>query len=175
MRPTFCNWFAPVAALCLLVIACSQGNGQTAATGSSASADAGFAVFLASYEAARAALAGDRIADAVFAAKGLEAACKASKSSMEPAQHGDLDALAKASARLSQQSSDDARAVRRAFGEVSRHLITILRAAPKLRAGLYLFECPMAEGFKQWVAQNEQIENPYMGSQMLHCGSKRQF
>jgi threonine/homoserine/homoserine lactone efflux protein len=36
----------------------------------------------------------------------------------------------------------------------------------------HVFECPMAKGYKRWVQPTDELENPYMGQEMLTCGSE---
>lgn len=175
MKRLLLHWIGRTLVTCALLMACSQSSGQTPDKEAAASTETGFAGLLSNYEAAREALAADRIADAVSIAKHIESSAKNAKASVAAAQQATMDALIKAAATLAQTSKDDESAVRRGFGEVSKQLVSILRAVPKYREGLYLFECPMAEGFKQWVARKDQVENPYMGTKMLHCGSKRTF
>ena len=57
------------------------------------------------------------------------------------------------------------------FGELSKAFVTLLAAAPSLAQGQHVFECPVAPGFKKWVQPTTKIQNPYMGTKMLACGS----
>lgn len=82
-----------------------------------------------------------------------------------------LQSVAKAGAALA-EAQGGADVVRKAFGEVSRPVVAILAAEPRLAEGRHVFECPMAQGYKKWVQTSEEISNPYMGSRMLACGSK---
>jgi hypothetical protein len=86
-----------------------------------------------------------------------------------------LEELAAASQRLAELDGSDLRRARSAFGEVSRELITLLSAEPGLQTGLWLYDCPMAEGYSKWVQSDEKVSNPYMGSEMLQCGKVAEF
>ena len=88
------------------------------------------------------------------------------------ASPGQGSGSADAAEALSRAPVDDPDAVRKAFGEVSRSVVALLAAEPSLREGLNIFECSMAQGYQKWVQKTETIENPYMGSQMLACGTK---
>jgi hypothetical protein len=33
----------------------------------------------------------------------------------------------------------------------------------------------MAKGYKKWVQVSEAVSNPYMGSEMLECGTEAEF
>lgn len=82
-----------------------------------------------------------------------------------------LAAIAQAAEVLRNKASEIEPA-RRAFGELSRAVIGLLVVDPKLREGRYVFECPMAEGYRKWVQTTAEIKNPYMGSKMPDCGVK---
>lgn len=109
------------------------------------------------YEGLRAALANDDLAAAQAAATKLSAA--------EGASAG-VVAGAKAIA-----AAPDIAAARLAFGDASKAYIEQLIADPKLAEGAHVFRCPMAKGYKKWVQLNDKLENPYMGHDMLECGS----
>ncbi len=126
---------------------------------------------LRSYEALRALLADDRIEPAAgpageLAAAAAGAAQKAPANLREP-----LEKLGQRAVQLKEASKGDAAAARKAFGDVSQALVALLRAEPALRQGLNVFECPMAQGYKQWVQPGDKLENPYMGKSMLDCGA----
>ena len=61
--------------------------------------------------------------------------------------------------------------VRVAYGDLSRAVVAIIATDASLMQGRFLFECPMAKGYKRWVQVKPEMENPYMGQRMLACGS----
>ncbi len=71
----------------------------------------------------------------------------------------------------------DIAAARSAFEKLS---ISLVGVAKDVGTGavepLYLYHCPMAFDNKgaEWLQAEEQVENPYLGSAMLRCGSRRQ-
>ena len=65
----------------------------------------------------------------------------------------------------------DLKVVRVAFGELSRGIVGAIAADPTLQVGRFLYQCPMAKGYQRWVELKPRMENPYMGSRMLECGS----
>jgi len=65
--------------------------------------------------------------------------------------------------------ASDLAALRRSFGELSRPLVALLGELSEL-TGYFVFECPMAAGYKRWIQPTDAIQNPYMGSRMLRCG-----
>jgi len=62
-------------------------------------------------------------------------------------------------------------AARQAFGEVSRFLVALAGADPRLAEGWHVFECPMTETFPKWMQPSEELANPYMGPAMPSCGN----
>ena len=123
------------------------------------------------YESVRAALAKDAIEASTRGAKQLE---KAARVVAEQAGEGEAQwgAVADAAKALGELGSDDAEAVRRAFGEVNRKFLPLLRSDAALGKGLHVFKCPMASGYNKWVQPHAKLENPYMGTRMLECGSE---
>jgi len=83
-----------------------------------------------------------------------------------------LESAASSSHALKEMSKDDADAVRRAFGDVSRAVVALLAAEPSLQQGRHVFECPMAQDYKKWVQPTAELSNPYMGTRMPTCGSE---
>ena len=126
---------------------------------------------LAYYEQIRAALArddgGEVPADALLLAN---AAMQAAAGSSDT--RAELEELAIAAEKLGASPSSDMRSLRRAFGEVSRAAVTLIVADETLASDRYVFRCPMARGYKKWVQTSAELENPYMGKRMLHCGSE---
>lgn len=60
---------------------------------------------------------------------------------------------------------------RRAYGELMRGVVAVASANERLREGLHVYACPMAEGFQKWVQTREGLHNPYMGHAMPGCGT----
>lgn len=127
---------------------------------------------LASYESVRASLAKDAVAATTAGAASLEKSARtAARAASGDASHN-WKLVADAAKRLHDMPKDDADAVRKAFGDVSQHLVAVLAADRALAEGLHVFECPMAQGYKKWVQPAAKIENPYMGTRMPECGSE---
>lgn len=129
---------------------------------------------LASYENIRAKLAKDDLAIAEDATT-LEASATAASALTSADGQAVLSALATAAKALKRMSTSDADALRKSFGEVSRHVVALITAVPALAQGRFVFSCPMAQGFEKWVQTKPQIDNPYMGKKMLTCGSATTF
>jgi Cu(I)/Ag(I) efflux system membrane fusion protein len=125
------------------------------------------------YEALRAALADDRADSVGGEAAALRAAALELLTSHGPAaaavQKG-ADALL-AVATPAAGTPVDMKAVRVAFGELSRGVVALVAGDPALQTGRFLFECPMARGYQRWVQLTPTMANPYMGKRMLECGS----
>jgi Cu(I)/Ag(I) efflux system membrane fusion protein len=130
---------------------------------------------LGSYEKVRAQLAADQIEPIAGPAGELAGAATGAAAKAPANLRAPLQKLGETASYLEQMPKDDASAVRKAFGEVSQALIGLLTAEPALQKGLHVFECPMAQGYKQWVQPNEKLENPYMGKSMLECGTPGQW
>jgi membrane fusion protein, copper/silver efflux system len=67
----------------------------------------------------------------------------------------------------------DLETARGAFAELNRALLPVVGADPDLAAGWTVYECPMTEGFGRWMQAgdgSEDLENPFMGQEMLVCG-----
>lgn len=127
---------------------------------------------LDTYEQMRAQLAGDQIAEAVASAKTLESAAKTGAKEGQESWRPHLEPLAEAAADLAKANAEEPDAVRKAYGEVSRHVVALLAADPALQQGRFLFECPMAQGYQKWVQLEKRMQNPYMGKRMLECGAE---
>lgn len=126
---------------------------------------------LASYENVRAKLAKDDIAGIVTDAGNLERAATEAAAVSAPEGQALLKALSAASKQLKDMPKSNPDDVRKAFGEVSRHVVQLIVAVPALAQGRFVFSCPMAQGYAKWVQTKAQMENPYMGTRMLTCGS----
>lgn len=61
---------------------------------------------------------------------------------------------------------------RRAFGEVSRHLLPAAAADARLRHGRHVFQCTMTETFALWMQADAETANPYLGAAMPTCGER---
>jgi membrane fusion protein, copper/silver efflux system len=176
--PAFIRSSVLVAGLCA-VFACSkaaQSDGSpslvpvaAAAEKQPSAADKDIVAVLNVYETLRSALATDELSAAQSAAKQLaDAATTASKSGKNATA---VKAIAEAALAEAALPTTDPTAVRKQFGEVSRHLIALLISDAKLQQGRFIFECPMAPGYRKWVQTQPGVSNPYMGKKMLECGS----
>lgn len=128
---------------------------------------------LIDYEALRAALAADKIE----AAAGLVAALAASSEGARaeaPAPIAEVLQLLEKTAR-EWAPVQNANGVRHGFGLLSQSIVRLLSENKNLAKGRFIFECPMVAGYGKWVQSSEQLENPYMGSKMLRCGSAGQW
>jgi hypothetical protein len=127
---------------------------------------------LGEYETIRELLAKDEHIGTGGPAAHLGAAARQAANTASPAQRPHLEAIAKAAHAVETAATSDIEAARRAFGELSRAVVALLATDAGLRKGRYIFECPMAEGYKKWVQLSKAIENPYMGKKMLSCGGE---
>ena len=69
----------------------------------------------------------------------------------------------------------DLRSARRDFEPFSTALADLIRSQPAdRRAGLHVFECPMAPvlGTGRWLGRTAEVKNPFFGSAMLNCGEE---
>jgi hypothetical protein len=127
---------------------------------------------LDAYEQVRAQLARDAIAEGIAGGKAIGTAASEAQASATEALKPKLEAVTKAATAFAAMPADDANAARKAFGEVSRATVALVNAEPTLKEGRHVFECPMAQGYEKWVQVSDEIENPYMGTEMLACGGK---
>jgi hypothetical protein len=69
-------------------------------------------------------------------------------------------------------ASSDVAAQRQAFEGLSKNMYSIVKAGGS-EVVLYKQFCPMAFSGKgaYWLAAEEEVNNPYYGDRMLHCGS----
>ncbi len=128
---------------------------------------------LAAYETMRASLVADT-ADVSAAATQIAQAAEAASASA-PNLRAHLTGMATEARELAAAPASDIARVRREFGDVSRHVVALLGAEPSLAEGKHVFECPMAEDYGQWVQNDADIQNPYMGSRMPACGAETSF
>jgi membrane fusion protein, copper/silver efflux system len=135
-------------------------------------ADKGAVAVLNAYEGLRSALAADDLSGAQAAAKQLATVATEAGKGTSTALVAGLKAIADAATVEAALAHTDATAVRKQFGEVSKHLVALVTSDAKLQQGRYVFECPMAPGYGKWIQTDTQVSNPYMGKRMLTCGSK---
>jgi hypothetical protein len=148
----------------------SSGEPSPSATELSDEARGHVRTALGSYENIRASLVADD-GEIATEAERLATAADAAKAGAPAAHAADLDAIATESRRLAELPSEDLDGARETFGEVSRHVVALLRREQSLAADLHVFVCPMASGFQKWVQPTDELSNPYMGSSMPQCGS----
>lgn len=128
-----------------------------------------FEIIKTEYEACRKLLATDMT-------KGIkEHATKIAQASATGAHKNELAKLTEAANELANLKGEDIAEARLLFGTLSEQWISYLKTQPALAEDFHVFECPMAKGYKKWVQPTDGLENPYMGSSMLHCGSKSDF
>lgn len=123
--------------------------------------------------------------DALVASDGKKAAAHASELSavvkavqmerMGPELHGVwmqvMEPLANISAGIASKTDIDAQ--RKAFAELSPHMLALVKVAPRPEP-VYYDHCPMYEGGADWLSQEKGIKNPFYGSMMLTCGSVKE-
>ncbi len=131
---------------------------------------------LAAQEEARALLAADKVDGLAAHARAIADAMRATRTAVSTAPAPLVHALeegATAAERLA--AAPELGAARVAFGDVSRALVAVAEAEPRLREGWHLFECPMSPGYQKWLQRGASIENPYMGPKMLTCGGASEW
>lgn len=124
---------------------------------------------IAAYDRVRASLAADDVTGAATAAREIETSATAAATAA-PGSAAHFKAIATGATTL--VGATELAGGRKAFGEISRHLIALLASDKALAQGKYVFECPMAKGYRKWVQVSDALENPYMGKRMLHCGGE---
>lgn len=130
---------------------------------------------LSAYEEIRVALSQDR-ANVRGPSMKLAGAARVALSTGAPTTlRVPLEGLSAAAQKLATLVTQDLAEVRGAFGEVSESVVALLAAEPSLQKGRYVFECPMAKGYKKWVQVNDKVSNPYFGSEMPECGAEASF
>lgn len=132
-------------------------------------------IALGHYEQIRAALAKDDASPLPETARSLARTASEAAANAPTATQPRFQELSTAAQELSAVPNSDMSALRLAFGEVSRAVVSLIVADETLASGRYIFRCPMAQGYKKWVQTSSELENPYMGSRMLHCGSETQW
>lgn len=126
---------------------------------------------LGEYEQIRAKLVADD-GDVAQRAQRLARAARAAHDAAPASLRPHLTGIAAHARELAAAPASDLARLRREFGDVSRHVVALLRAEPALAQGLFVFECPMAEGYRKWVQRSAEISNPYMGRRMPRCGRR---
>jgi hypothetical protein len=133
---------------------------------------------LADYEALRSLLVEDASNDDVRAAATRLAADLAAAKAAWPVAAGDgrselaaeIESAAAAADMLT--AADGLLDSRRAFGEVTRHLLPAAAADARLRRDRHVFQCTMTETFALWMQADDEIANPYLGAAMPTCGER---
>lgn len=121
------------------------------------------------YEQIRSDLAAGRL-DRVWEAAGrIETGAGAAAATGTGGLRANYEAIAEAAARLREAPRDDAEEARRSFGEVSRHLVALVRAEPALGEGLSVHECAAAMGYRKWVQRGGEVGNPYVAAGAAPC------
>ncbi|HUP23845.1 MAG TPA: hypothetical protein VNB06_12995 [Thermoanaerobaculia bacterium] len=125
------------------------------------------------YELARALLAQNRYDGLAETAAQLAGDLRSARASWPEGDEPlapELDRAVAAAEKLG--AARDIAGSRVAFGEVSRHVLALAAADPRLREGRHVFECPMTTTFPQWLQASEDVANPYMGAEMGSCGER---
>lgn len=158
-----------------LFIGCSK-SGESSPEPSTLPAETGARIdeAVAAYDVVRRALAADQ-GEVKTPATQLADAARLASASAPDSLREPLEDLSSAAQRLAGFDSTDLGGTRGAFGDVSRALIAVLSAEPSLQRGRQVYECPMAKGYKKWVQGSEGVSNPYMGTDMLQCGTEADF
>jgi membrane fusion protein, copper/silver efflux system len=130
---------------------------------------------LAAYESARDLLASDQTAGLAPRAARLATALEQAGAAVDEAELSAVlqEATGAAHGLVEAVAGGELEPIRRAFGEVSRFLIPLVGADERLTEGRTVYACPMTEdGFDRWIGGDESLENPFMGRDMLTCGSQ---
>jgi hypothetical protein len=74
------------------------------------------------------------------------------------------------------KSSGDVKEQRTFFNDLSENVYLLLKGTSDIEAPVYRQYCPMAfsNTGAYWLAAEKEINNPYFGSMMLHCGSVKE-
>lgn len=73
-------------------------------------------------------------------------------------------------------SSKDLSGVRNAFKSLSRHFVEVVKGPGRADAsseGIRIFYCPMEK--ERWLQKGDKLENPYLGKNMLLCGTEETY
>ena len=140
-------------------------------TAAETNAPAHAAVF-AAYEQIREKLAADEGKGVSELAVALKAVADQAAADAAGDAKTQLAAIVAAAAELAKVDGGDLAGLRVAFGKVSQPIVALVEADDELAGRYHVFECPMAKGYKRWVQPDAALENPYMGTKMLTCGSE---
>ena len=125
------------------------------------------------YDEMRALLAADSTDGLDEHATELQQAANSAKEDADDGLAQHLEQLTEEAERFHDHSEEtDIEQVRIDFGEISRELVAVVATIPDLRDELYVYECPMAQEYDRWIQLEEKMANPYMGEEMLKCGSE---
>ena len=165
-----------IGAVVLFLWGCGQtpsGDSGSAAEPNVIPAQPETVAWISAYEGVRSLLVTDETQGLAEAFGKVEApAREAAKTAASPAAKH-LEDLADAAGRGREMPGEaQLNQARKAFGEMSRHLIAAIAAEPDLAVGRFVFECAMAKGYPKWVQASETVANPYMGAEMPSCGVK---
>lgn len=74
------------------------------------------------------------------------------------------------------ESSKSLKDQREAFASLSEEMVKLVKNSGLANGELYLEYCPMANGNEgaSWLAAEPEINNPYFGNKMLHCGKVKE-
>jgi Cu(I)/Ag(I) efflux system membrane fusion protein len=125
---------------------------------------------LDAYDSLRLQLAHDDAAAATKSAQKIADAAKTASEAATGATKQPLVDVATAAAKL--VSASDIAGERAAFSDVSKGMVALLVADPSLQTGRFLFHCPMAKGYQNWVQTTTKLENPFFGKAMIDCGEQ---
>jgi Cu(I)/Ag(I) efflux system membrane fusion protein len=159
------------------VLGCSKESKSGAGDDTVSSQAAGPATVdttLAEYEKIRALLADDQTAGVKDAAKRLATAADGAGAAASAAEKAPLAAISRTAGALVSKP-DDIAALRAGFGELSKEIVGLLARSPALQKGRFVFRCPMAPGYQKWIQTTSERKNPYMGKEMLQCGTDTEW
>ncbi len=82
--------------------------------------------------------------------------------------------IAKSAGEISQ--SNDVKSQRKSFNDLSENVYQYMKGSEDLGTPVYRQYCPMAfnNTGAYWLAAEKEVNNPYFGSMMLHCGSVKE-
>ena len=71
------------------------------------------------------------------------------------------------------ESSVDVEAQRSYFNDLSENVYQLIKGSSGLNEPVYRQFCPMAFNHKgaYWLSADKEVNNPYFGNKMLHCGT----
>ena len=130
---------------------------------------------LTSYEKVRGILAQDSIEGIAPAAEQMKAALAQLRSpQLMPAERKDAyeEKLAELERCVAVLPPPDLESARKQFGAISAALIDLFKSfPPPLEQPLHVVHCPMwTKSPANWLQAEKEIQNPFMGQQMLSCG-----